>query len=199
MKNLAAKSPDESTILIPCTPKQFVLQCDQWFHDGLKFFFHYLLLLEWTFGWAWSSFPCSFLFALYLEWSLNTSVDKKSNAICIFANLSSTLVCSWNGIFFSLVLCSIEVHKRRGKKPNVDRQFFKQVICIFFYLTKCNLIAGSRQYQFLGKILTHFTHFHLSTPTHLNEDYYIFHLRLFIIIYLFARPFPFQSIISSPV
>ena len=35
--------------------------------------------------------PCSFLFAPHLQWSLNLSTDQKSNAICIFANLGSTL------------------------------------------------------------------------------------------------------------
>ena len=39
--------------------------------------------------------PCSFFFALHLEWSLNLSTDKKSNAICIFANLCSTLFSLW--------------------------------------------------------------------------------------------------------
>ena len=81
MRNLDAVSWDESTILIFCalewSPTKFVLQCDQWFHDGLNFFFHYLLLLEWTFGWALYPSPCSSLFTLHLDWSLNTSNDKK--------------------------------------------------------------------------------------------------------------------------
>ena len=50
--NLDAKSLDESTTSILCTPTQSVLYCDQWFHDGLKFLFHYLLLLERTLEWA---------------------------------------------------------------------------------------------------------------------------------------------------
>ena len=91
---MAAESLDESTNLILCTTTQFVLPCNQWFHDELKFFFHYLLLLEWTFRWALSSFQFSFLFAFHLECSLSTNVDKKSNAVCIFANLCSTLLCS---------------------------------------------------------------------------------------------------------
>ena len=41
--------------------------------------------------------PCSFLFALHLEWSLDINTDQKSNAICILANLCSTLlVCGSN-------------------------------------------------------------------------------------------------------
>ena len=59
-------------------------------YDGLKFFFHYLLLLERTFGWA-----CSFLFALYLDWFINTRVNK-SNAVFVFVKLCSTLVCGSN-------------------------------------------------------------------------------------------------------
>ena len=39
--------------------------------------------------------PCSFFFALHLKWSLNLSTDKKSNAVCIFANLCSTLFSLW--------------------------------------------------------------------------------------------------------
>ena len=114
-----------------------------------------------------SLFPCSFLFSLHLEWSLNTSDDKKSNAVCIFA-CHFSLWFKLN-IFFSLLLFSVEIHKRTGKKLtgkkiNLDRQFFKYVICILIYFTLCNLIAEAEQYQFLGKIATHFTHFHLLTP-----------------------------------
>ena len=109
MRNLAAGSSDESTILILCTlkwsPTQFVLQCDQWFHDGLKFFIYYLLLLERAFGWAFYPSPCLFLFALNLHWFLSTSVDKKLNAVCIFGNFSLWFKLS---IFFSLVLVSLE-------------------------------------------------------------------------------------------
>ena len=97
MKNLAAVSSDESKILILCTlewlPTQFVLQCNQWFREALDFFFHYSILLEPNFGWVLSPFLCSFLFALHLYYSLDTGVDKKSNAVCLFANFCSTLVC----------------------------------------------------------------------------------------------------------
>ena len=49
-------------------------------------------------------------------------------------------------IFFRLVLLSVEMHKRKGKKLtrknlNVDRQFFKDVIRIFDF-TLFNLISG---------------------------------------------------------
>ena len=86
--DLAAISLDESQIWwFP----QIVLQCDQWFHHGLKLSFHYLLPLERTL-WALPPLSCLFLFALHLEWCLNKSVDKKSNAIFIFAKLCSNLV-----------------------------------------------------------------------------------------------------------
>ena len=39
MRYSAAASSDESTILILWTPTQFVLQRNQWFHDGLNLFF----------------------------------------------------------------------------------------------------------------------------------------------------------------
>ena len=83
--------------------------------------------------------PCSFLFALHLDWSFNTSVDKKikcSFYICkIVFHFSLWLKLS---IFFSLVLFSLEMHNRSGKeligkKLNVDRQFFKDVLCITLF------------------------------------------------------------------
>ena len=121
MTNLAVVISNESTFLILCTlkwsPTQFVLQCNQLFHDGLKLLFHYLLLLEQTFGWALYPSPCSFLFALHLDWSLNTNVDKKikcSLYICeLVFHISPWLKLS---IFFILVLFSLEMHNRNGKK-----------------------------------------------------------------------------------
>ena len=47
--------------------------------------------------------------------------------------------------------------KLTGKKLNVDRQFFKDVLCIIL------LQEGVGQYQFSGKIATHFPHFHWLT------------------------------------
>ena len=122
MRNVAAASSDESTILILCTlerlPTQIVLQCDQSFHDGLLFFFHYLLFLERTFARALSPPHVSFaffFFALHLEWSLNISTDKKSNAIRIFTNLGSTLFSLWfkfsSAWFYFLPTCTKEIGK----------------------------------------------------------------------------------------
>ena len=140
MRNVPSVSSNESSILILCllewSPTQFVLQCDQWFHDGLIFFFHYLLLLEWTFESAFIPSPCSFFCLLRLEWSLNLSTDKKSNAICIFANLCSTLFSLWfkfsSAWFYCLSKCTKRRQKLIGKNLNVDRQFFEDVISIFW-------------------------------------------------------------------
>ena len=83
--------------------------------------------------------PMFVLFALHLDWSLNPSVDKKikcSFYICeIVFYFSLWLKLS---IFFSLVLFSLEMHNRSGKeligkKLNVDRQFFKDVLCITLF------------------------------------------------------------------
>ena len=127
MGNVASASSDESSILILCSlewsPTQFVLQCDQWFHDGLIFFFHYSLLSERTFGWALSPPPCSFSFVFHLEWSVNLSTDKNSNSICIFANLCSTLFSLWfkssSAWFSCLSKCT------QKAKANLEK--FKQI------------------------------------------------------------------------
>ena len=106
------------------------------------------------------SLPMFVLFALHLDWSLNPSVDEKikcSFYICkIVFCFSLWLKLS---IFFSLVLFFLEMHNRRKKKLarkklNVDRQFFKDVLWVTL------LQEGMGQYQFLGKIATHFPHFH---------------------------------------
>ena len=113
--------------------------------------------------------------ANHLNLSLKTVVDKKSNAVCIFTNLCFTLFKL--NIIFSLVLFSVKIHKRRGKrltseKLNVNRQFFKYVICIFFFfffldITLCNPIVGARQYQFLEK--THLFHLFPFVKTFPNQ------------------------------
>ena len=107
--------------------------------------------------------PCSFLLALHLDWFLNTSVDKKikcSFYICeivfyfslwlklsIFFSFGS--IFSWNSQW--------KREKLTEKKLNVNRQFFKDVLCVTL------LQEGVEQYQFLGKISTHFHNFHLLT------------------------------------
>ena len=79
--------------------------------------------------------PCSFFFALHLQWSINLSTDKKSNAVCIFANLCSTLFSLWfkfsSAWFYFLSKCT-KKRTRTGEYLNVDRQFFKDVIYIFW-------------------------------------------------------------------
>ena len=134
MGNVASASSDESSILILCSlewsPTQFVLQCDQWFHDGLIFFFHYLLLLKRTVSPP--HIRCLFFFALHLEWSININTDKRSNAI---ANLCSTLFSLWSKFYrLGPNFCQNAQKSRQkltGKNFNVDRQFFKDVIRIF--------------------------------------------------------------------
>ena len=94
--------------------------------------------------------PCLLLFVLHLDWSLITSVDKKisfSFYICEIVFHFSLLVKL--KIFFSLVLFSLDIHHRSrkkliGKKLNVDRQFFKDVLYVIL------LQEGVGQYQFLG-------------------------------------------------
>ena len=138
MRKLSAVNSDEPTILIFCTlewsPTQFVLPCCQWLHDGLKIFFQYLLLLEQKFGWAFPPSPCLFLYVLQLEWSLNTSFDKKNQ-------MHYELVFHFNKWFkfSSAKFCFLTKYTKEkkkdwpGKKLNVDRQFFNEVICIFLW------------------------------------------------------------------
>ena len=63
------------------------------------------------------SSPCSFLFALHLDWSLNTSVDKKIKCSLYISELVFH-VRLWLefSIFFSLVPFSLEMEHRSGKK-----------------------------------------------------------------------------------
>ena len=59
--------------------------------------------------------PCSIFFALRLKWCLNLSTDKKSDAVCIFANLCFTLFSLsfkfYSAWFYFLSKCT----KKRGK------------------------------------------------------------------------------------
>ena len=85
--------------------------------------------------------PCSLLFALHLDWSLNASVDKKiifSFYICeIVFHISLWLKLS---IFFSLVLFSIERLNRSRKKLTGKKIKCQQAV--LQRCTLCNLIAG---------------------------------------------------------
>ena len=106
-------------------------------------------------------FPCSLLFALHLDWSLNTSVDKKiKRSFCICEIVFYFSLWLKLSIFFSLVLFSLEMHNRSRKKLtrkklNVDRE---DKLCVTLLQEELG------QYQFLGKIATHFPRFHLLTP-----------------------------------
>ena len=77
MSNLATVISDESTILILCTLTQSVLQCDQWFHDGLKSFLSLFNTFRTKTAMIIIPLPCSFLFAQHLEWRIKTGADKK--------------------------------------------------------------------------------------------------------------------------
>ena len=127
MRNVASVSSDESSILILCSLElpsmQFVLQCDQWFHDGLIFFFHYLLLLERTFEWALSPLPCLLFFALHLEWSLNLSTGKKSNAMVYLRSCVPLYLVICGSNFFQLG--STFCRNARKKRPKTNREKFK--------------------------------------------------------------------------
>ena len=138
MTHLVTVGSDESTTLILWTfewsPTQFVLQCDQWFHNGLKCLFHYLLLLEQKFGWVLYPSPFPFMFALHLDWSLNASVNEKIKcSLDIFELVFHFGLWHKLNIFFSLVLLFLEMHNRSvkrltGKKLSVDKQFFEDII-----------------------------------------------------------------------
>ena len=77
--------------------------------------------------------PCSFLFALHLDWSFDTSVDKKIKcSFYIFEIVFQSSLWLKLSIFFSLVLFCLEMRNRSGKKLmrkilNVNRQFFKDL------------------------------------------------------------------------
>ena len=96
-----------------------------------------------------------YLFALYLDWSLNACVDKK--------------IKKWK-IFYSLVLFSRKMYNRSGKKLtgkklNVDRQLFKDVLCV----TLLQVGGGGGPYQILGNIAAHFPDFHSFINTSWEE------------------------------
>ena len=80
--------------------------------------------------------PYSFLYALHLYWSLAASVDKKIKcSFYIFEIVFHSSLWLKLSIFFSLALFSLEMHNKRGKKLvgknlNVNRQFFKDVLCV---------------------------------------------------------------------
>ena len=144
MRKVTSVSLDESSILILCShewlPTQFVLQCDQWFHYGWIFFFSSFITFRTN---VWMSIipsPCSFFFALHLEWCINLITNKKSNEICIFANICIFLlylVCGSNFLQLSSTFCRNAQKKKREQKLteknlNADRQFFKFVIRILW-------------------------------------------------------------------
>ena len=140
MRNVASVSSDESSILIlfsrewsPAAVCSAMRSLISWW---INFFLSLFITFRTNVRMSIIPSPCSFFFALHFEWSLNLSTDKKSNAICIFANLCSTLFSRWFK-FLHLGSTSCENAKKRGKKLtgkhlNVDRQFLKDVMRIFW-------------------------------------------------------------------
>ena len=131
-------SSNESTIqfwfFANLSDHRLSLQSDQGFHDELIFFLSLFITFRANAGMSIIPSPCSFLYAFHLQWSLNISTDKKSNAVCTFANLCSTLFSLWFKFslvwFYFLSKCT----KEKEKNWNVDTQFFKAVTDIFFML-----------------------------------------------------------------
>ena len=95
MRNVASVSSDESSILIlfsrewsPAAVCSAMRSLISWW---VNFFLSLFITFRTNVRMSIIPSPCSFFFALHLEWSLNLSTDKISNAICIFSNLCSTL------------------------------------------------------------------------------------------------------------
>ena len=135
---LASVSSDESPILIFAHLKITDAVCPamrsmiSWW---VNFFLSLLITFRTNVRMSSIPSPCSFFFALHTEWSLNLSTDKKSNTICIFANLCSTLFSLWfkfSSAWFYLLSKCTKKRTRTGENLNVDRQFFKDVIYIFW-------------------------------------------------------------------
>ena len=101
------------------------MQCDQWLHEELKIFLHYLWLLERTFGWALYPSSFLFLFVLHLDWSLNTS-DKKINKIikCSFYICEFVFHFSLRFKFFSGWFYFLLKYTLQSEKANRDKTGF---------------------------------------------------------------------------
>ena len=102
----------------------------------VNFFLSLFITFRTNFRMSIISSPCLFLFCSPFRMVPYLSTDKKSNAICIFANLCSTLFSRWFK-FLHLGSTSCRNAQKRGKKLtgkhlNVDRQFLKDVMRIFW-------------------------------------------------------------------
>ena len=147
LRKLAVVSTDEPTILILCklerSPTHFFLPCDHWFHDGLKYSFHYSLLLEQKFGWALSPSPCSFLFNLHVEWSLKEVLIKYQMQFvfcellfhfCLRFKFSTAWIYFWR-----------DAQKKR-KKANREKIKFRWTVLqrynLYFFMVLCVIRLG---------------------------------------------------------
>ena len=96
----------------------------------------------------------------YSDLTLETVGFELASTITLVLQANRLAKCADN-----LVLFSVAIHKSRGEKANREKLSIDPQRCNFnfFDVTLCYLIAG-REHQFLGKIATHFTHFHLLIP-----------------------------------
>ena len=126
MRNVASVSSDESSILIlfsrewsPAAVCSAMRSLISWW---VNFFLSLFITFRTNVRMSIIPSPCSFFFALHLQWSINLSTDKKSNAVCIFANLCSTLFSLWfkfsSAWFYFLSKCT-------KKRTKTNREKFK--------------------------------------------------------------------------
>ena len=127
MRNVASVSSDESSILIlfsrewsPAAVCSAMRSLISWW---VNFFLSLFITFRTNVQMSIIPSPCSFFFALHLQWSLNLSSDKKSNAICIFANLCSTLF-SLRFKFSLAWFCFLS--KCTKKRAKADREKLKR-------------------------------------------------------------------------
>ena len=172
------------------------VQCDQWFHN-VKMFLS-LLFLERKVCMSTIHIPMFIFFVFDLAWSLNTSVGKNQlQFVYLRASVSVFLVQIKYFLQLGFVFCQNPQKKRtkaNRKKINTDRYFFKDVICIFWCYSVCNLIVGRA-----APIIRKNCHSHLFHPFPLrpqNEEFYVFHQHLFIRTPLPACP---PSSVPTPI
>ena len=137
MKNLAAISSDESIILFLSTLEWSLAQffCNDGFHDALIFFFFYYLFQNERSDKHYP--PPHVCFCLLFIWNgpLIQVLIKNQVQFAYFLVFYLSLWFKLS-IFISFVLFSERIHKERReqlawKKINVNRQIFKDLICIF--------------------------------------------------------------------
>ena len=126
MRNKASVSSDEASVLILCSHWMIADAVCSAMPSLISWWVNFFLTLFITFRtnvqMSIIPSPCWFFFALHLQWSLNLSTGKKSNAICIFASLCSTLFSLW--FKFSLAWFYF-LSKCTEKRAKADREKLK--------------------------------------------------------------------------